>query len=94
VDIRAVGYCARGQSHRATAEEDEQAMERESSKAARESIRPRTAANIFLVDDDNEGLSWLDALLQRWGVEIVRYASAEQFLESLVAGQSGVLIVE
>ena len=74
-------YCARKQSHRATAAEDQQAMGRKPKEAARGSIRPRSAANIFLVDDDNEGLSWLDALLQRWGVEIVRYASAEQFLQ-------------
>ena len=57
-------------------------------------IRPQATATVFLVDEDSDGLRWLDVLLQRWGVEVLRYRSAEQFLESLGPDSPGVLIVD
>jgi two-component system response regulator DctR/two-component system response regulator FixJ len=58
------------------------------------SSMPRFSANVYLVDNDTDGLQWLDDLVQRWNLKVFRFSSAEQFLGAGEPDEPGVVVAE
>ena len=52
------------------------------------------STNVYLVDDDTDGLKWLADLGRRWNLRVVRFSSAERFLDTVRPGGRGVVLVE